>query len=251
MTRKLILACILLVLCSCGEKKVSSAESSSSGAGADYACRTVNMYDYTKPIPKSRPADTAYISDSIFAGDVRISAFADYERFILAKAQFLYEEDLDMYRIDEAEGDEQTFYDRLISSEKKNYYLMMGLQEMTSSSRNYIEQYEWIISEIRKAHPEAVIVIMSQYEPRSLSGMTPEKIRETVRRSNQQLQELAEKTETYYLDLSAGLVDEKGVIKEEYLGGDMTLSEAGTAAAADYLLGHIVRKEDYVKEICE
>ena len=55
----------------------------------------------------------------------------------------------------------------------------------------------------------------------------------------------------YYLDLDNGMTDEEGLIREEYVGDGLHFGPTGTHALEDYIRTHVVRRNTYVKEICE
>ena len=55
----------------------------------------------------------------------------------------------------------------------------------------------------------------------------------------------------YYLDLDNGMTDEEGLIRTEYVGDGLHFGPTGTHALEEYVKTHVVRRNVYVKEICE
>ena len=66
-----------------------------------------------------------------------------------------------------------------------------------------------------------------------------------------ELAQLAMDNYVYYLDLDEGLTDETGLVRDEYVGDGLHFGPTGTHALEDYIKTHVVRRNWYVKEVCE
>ncbi|MBR4163683.1 MAG: SGNH/GDSL hydrolase family protein [Solobacterium sp.] len=255
-SNKVLLAAACLLVCGCAAKEEEKEVEASVSQQAEYACRIIDSYDYHQSVPQDRKADSEYLSDSFFGGDSRMGALVLNGELKNSGAEIYYVTSLNIFRIDSMQVDnneeEKTLYDLLMETDKHHIYLMLGINEIRYNTFDtLIEQYQWIIDEIRNAHPDVHIYIMLDYHPRSVSGLTLEELNAKVDDVNSKMIDLAVRNKCYFLDIDEALCDETGIIREDYVFDGLHLNVNGEAALEEYLLSHKVSEEDYVKEFCE
>ena len=224
---------------------------------APYACRVLDYYDYTQPVPWSEEIEDSYFDDVLLAGDSRMGAM--YLWGDIKNAQVEYVTSLNLWLIDSMPVDNHsdgiTMYDVLANTDKSSIYLLFGINEIRNSESYFdswaYEQYQSILTMLRENNPDSDIYIMSTYHPRSISNLPEPSLTEHLGWVNTRLADLARQNYMYFLDLDNGLTDEQGLIREEYVGDGLHFGPTGTHALEEYIKTHVVRRNVYVKEICE
>jgi lysophospholipase L1-like esterase len=252
-TKKIIteisLACLL-----CGCSSGAQASSSDSVSHPAYTCRSVNYYDYTKPVPESETVDDSYWPTVFMGGDSRMGSLALYSDLRTKGADVQYAESLSLYRIYDmtVEGGTSPLYDLLVNTDRTNIYILLGLNEIRSDSfDDWGSMYDSLIQDIWKKNPNASIYIMGSYHCRSVSGLTADQLTKQLSMVNGKMQEIAEKEHCYYLDTDAGIVGDDGLVNSDYVWDDIHFNTAGSQAFADEIAKHVVREGSYVKKVCE
>ena len=256
--KRLIAVITALALSACGgsaEKKGEDAEGFEEPA--PYACRVLDFYDYSQPVPWSGEIEDTYFSDVLLAGDSRMGAM--YLWGSLENAQVEYVTSLNLWLIDtmklDNHEDDATMMDVLSTTDKNNIYLLFGINEIRNPESYFdswaYEQYQSILTMLRENNPDSDIYIMSTYHPRSITGLPEPELSEHLKWVNTRLADLAHQNYMYYLDLDNGMTDEEGLIRDEYVGDGLHFGPTGTRALEEYIKTHVVRRSVYVKEVCE
>ena len=245
------------MLMGCSTSSVASTASTSSH---EYHCRKIDYYDYSSTVPTTEEAvDDSYFTDTFFGGDSRMGSLYLYSNLRDKGAEVWYCESLSLFRIYDmlnADMSEQfgdaPLYTLLTTTEKKNIYIWLGINEIRSDNfDSWKETYGSIIDEIKTSDPTKKIYIMSCYHPRSISGLTDEQVTQQVQLVNDTMQSMANEHHVYYYNTDDGMIDESGKIKEEWVWDGLHLNYDGTDAFADQITRHVVKEDAYVKEICE
>lgn len=253
MKRKLVLCFMAMTLCACSTSPTSKQETK------DYACRTINYYDYSKAVPESEPVEDAYFQDTFFGGDSRMGSLYLYSNLREKGAAVWYCESLSLFRIYDmknadmvAEFGDQPLYSLLTTTEKTNLYIMLGINEIRSDNFDaWKETYASIIQDIKKAKPTSHIYIMSSYTPRTISGLDDTQMRTQIQKVNDAMLQLANEQSVYYYDTNDGMMDDSGLINSEFVWDGLHLNQQGAQYFADEIAKHVVKEETYVKKICE
>lgn len=246
-----------LVSCSSGSSDAEKTDSAEFDEPAPYACRVLDYFDYSQPVPWSGEIEDSYFSDVLLAGDSRMGAM--YLWGDLENAQVEYVTSLNLWLIDSMQVDnheeELTLMDVLSTTDKNNIYLLFGINEIRSPESYFdtwaYEQYQSILTMLRENNPDSDIYIMSTYHPRSISGLPEPALSDHLKWVNTRLADLARQNYVYFLDLDNGMTDEQGLIREEYVGDGLHFGPTGTRALEEYIKTHVVRRNIYVKEVCE
>ena len=182
-----LLAAVLLVGCK-GDTEKTEEEKEFDEPEA-YACRVMDYYDYTQPVPWSEAIDDSYFDDVLFAGDSRMGAM--YLWGDIHNADVEYVTSLNLWLIDSMKldnhADDKTMYDALNETKKNNIYLLFGINEIRSNEEYFeswaFEQYQSILTMLRENNPDSNVYIMSTYHPRSISGLPEPALTDAYNRS--------------------------------------------------------------------
>ena len=256
---RILLALTVFAAASCSSGKASeqTGETQEFDAPEPYACRVLDYFDYSQPVPWTPEIEDSYFDDVLLAGDSRMGAM--YLWGDIENVQVEYVTSLNLWLIDSMQVDNHTedltMMDVLSTTKKNNIYLLFGINEIRSPESYFdswaYEQYQSILTMLRENNPDSDIYIMSTYHPRSISGLPEPALSEHLSWVNTRLADLAQKNYVYYLDLDNGMTDEEGLIREEYVGDGLHFGPTGTRALEEYIKTHVVRRNVYVKEICE
>lgn len=243
---KTILPAALLAAAGC------SSPPSSVPAEDTYVCRQIDSYDYSSSLPET--AESADL-DAFFGGDTRVGSFELYGTLEERNTEVCFTESMNIFQIDEmaADGyDGKTLYDLLMETEKKNIYLLLGLNEIGYENYDSVaEQFRKLIDDLKNAHPEAGICFVLNYTPSAYYGLTTEQTIERTGALNEVIRSLAAENGCFFLDLSEILQNEEGLLKSEYTYNGIHLNPEGVIAAENYILTHALNGGEYVKEVCE
>ena len=241
----IVLCTALCILTGCGKKDE---------AQSAYTCRYVNYYDYNQPVPESRAADDNYLVQTMFAGDSRMGSLYLYSDLRDSGAEIWYAESLSLWRIYDmkAEESDQSLYDLMLNTKRKYLYIMIGINEVRSDSfESWKKEAGTMIDEIREKNPSVSIYLIQSYMPREVSGLSTEQMKEKVGQLNRAIEEIAKEKHLYYMNADSVLTDEEGLVRSDYVWDGLHLNTDGTKAITKYIRTHIVREEEYVKEICD
>ncbi len=221
----------------------------------EYACRMINYYDYSQPVPKTtEPIDNAYFQDTFFGGDSRMGSLYLFTDLRDKGAEVYYAESLSLFRIYDMkmEGSDKPLYDLLKETTRNNIYILLGVNEIRSPDfESWGEEYDALIQELKEKNPKVNIYIMGSYRPRSVSGLNTDQLTEQLDKLNSKMKELALKNHVFYLDTNSGITDESGLVKENLVWDDLHLNTEGSQLFADQIARHVVQEETYVKKVCE
>ncbi len=255
----ILCACIL---CGCGSKKEPEADAAASEnpeateeAGPVYACRTFDYYDYSKPVPASAAINDDYFKDALIAGDSRIGSLYMFSELRDKGAEILYTTSISLWRIYDLapdEGGEKPMFDMIMDTERSSIYLLIGINEIRNNNFDaWGEEFGAVIDEILSKHADDSIYLILNYQPRGLSDIDDETLKQHVLEENTRMKQIAEQKRIYYIDISDEMADGSGLVKDELVWDGLHFNIDGATQFADYLARHVVRKDSYVKEICE
>ena len=108
-----------------------------------------------------------------------------------------------------------------------------------------------MIDELQTKHAKDSIYLILNYQPRGLSNIDSASLFEHVNEQNSRLKQIAEAKRIYYIDISDEMSDSSGLINDDIVWDGLHFNISGAKQFADYLARHVVREDNYVKEICE
>lgn len=220
-----------------------------------YACRTFNYYDYGKPVKAAEPVGDEYYQDMFVAGDSRVGSLYLYSDLRAKGAQLWYTTSISLWRIYDVgpdEGSDQPMFDLIMDTDRHNIYILIGINEIRNDNFDaWGEEFESVIDELLTNHGDDDIYLILNYQPRGLANIDDASLWTHVEEENRRMAEIAEKKHIYYIDISDEMTDDAGLIRGDYVWDGLHFNAQGTREFADYLARHVVRRENYVKEICE
>lgn len=264
MKRNWIVLCLAgSVLCGCsgaGSTAASSVDTTATENASDnavkQACRKVDYYDYSSPVPASAKIDDSYFADTFFGGDSRMGSIALYSDLSNKGAEIYYSESLRLWAVETADVETpsgtSTMYDLMMNTTKSNIYLLLGINEIRSDSfTDWAAYYDEIITALLTQKPGVNVYLMMTYYPQTLADIDPDLLKKNIDEINGDMRDIAVKHHLYLLDIDPSMKDANGKVREDLVWDGLHFNEAGGQAYADYVATHVVRKEDYVKEVCE
>lgn len=250
----LLCACLL---CGCAAETDESVnpEDQTEAETPAYVCRVFDYYEYDEPVPVSAAADDAFFSDSIFAGDSRVGSLYLYSDLRNKGAEVYYATSVSLWRIYDVAPDrdsDKPLFDLLMDTERHNLYILIGINEIRYNDfETWGEEFDAMVDEILEKHPDDSLYLILNYQPRGLSNISDSDLWKHVEEENAYLKRIAEEKHVYYIDISDKMADEDGLIMKDLVWDGLHFNSQGAIRFADYLATHIVRKDNYVKEICE
>lgn len=248
----LLFTIVCLVGCSSSNNKTVNQNVNQDEEG--YVCKMVDTYDYSSCVPPSAAVDESYYANTLFAGDSRMGSLFLYGTHPTADVKFVTSLNLlriDDMQVDEVE-DEMTLLDVLKETKKQNIYLLFGINEIRNPNFDaFASQYQDIITMLKTNNKDVNIYLILSYHPDYISGLEEPALSEQLQKLNSKIIDLAIKNHVYYLDLDNGMSDEAYTIKDDYVADGLHFTKDGAKAFEEYIATHVVRREDYVKEVCE
>lgn len=219
-----------------------------------FACRYINTYDYSKSLPKSDYVDESYVKNTFMGGDSRMGSLAIYTDLKDRGAEIYYVTSLSIWRIYDmkVDGGKKPLYDFMMNTDKKNIYLLVGLNEIQGGDFDvWKEEYSNFIGELKAAHPDSYIYLILNYTPRKLHEMSKKQIINSIKEENDKIIEIAKENKVFYITPDEVFADSDGLIKDSYVWDGVHLEAFASGIFEDYIFTHTFREENYVKEVCE
>ncbi len=231
-----------------------SADAKESGSPV-YACRTFDYYDYAKPVPAGANISDDYYQDVMIAGDSRVGSLYLFTDLRDKGAEIWYTTSITLWRIYDLapdEGSDEAMFDLIMDTERNNIYILIGINEIRNSNFDaWKEEFSAVLDELLSKHADDSIYLILNYQPRSLANIDDASLRQHVEEQNTRLKQIAEEKRIYYIDISDEMTDDNGLVKDELVWDGLHFNIDGAKQFADYLGRHVVREDNYVKEICE
>lgn len=183
----------------------------------------------------------------VFAGSSLMEQFPIYEMLLNRKLPYI------IYNRGVGGFTTQELLDNLeaciLDLEPGTVFLNIGTNDMNGNDyvlSEFLERYERIVVEIRKNLPEVKLFLLAFY-PVNQDAAPDQNIREAFRyRTNERIQEanrairiMAEQYHAEYLDLNAGLTDEKGRLKRELTVDGVHMHVEGYQIVMENLMQHV------------
>ncbi len=242
----------LLSICMVCSLAACSNDSKEEVVEEEKTLQIVDTYDYGSSVVETEAVDPSYFNDCLFVGDSRIGALSLFEA--CKGADIAYVSALNLVRIEAMQVDgvneAMTLVDVLNGTNKKNVYLMVGINEIRNVYfDSFKEAYSELITNLKSSHPDVNVYLLMNYTPVRVSGMNDEEIANQLAQLNACVKELALEHSVYFLDVDQGLDDASGKINEAYVSDGLHLNREGTKAFEMFILKHTVDRASYLKEM--
>ena len=170
-------------------------------------------------------------------------------------AEIWYTTSISLWRIYDVapdEGSEKPMFDLIMDTDRHNIYILIGINEIRNNNFDaWGEEFNSVIDELLSKHANDSIYLILNYQPRGLSNIDNASLFEHVEEQNSRLKQIAEEKRIYYIDISDEMSDSSGLINDDIVWDGLHFNISGAKQFADYLARHVVREDNYVKEICE
>lgn len=249
---KKILNVLLCILMLAGCTKADEKNKETAGR-TDYETRKIDYYDYSSPVPESKPVDNYWFENCLFLGDIRVSSIYNYSfvRDEGADVHYIPGLEVETYRTASAETfDGNAPMDELLmTTKKKNVFLMIGINDLDEEEPDlWIKRITEILKEFRKKHSDSHLYMILPYGVEDVDGVDSDLLPARVEMLRDAMKQVCMDLQFYFIDPSEALENSSHVVKEEYVWDGIRLNAEGTTALLDYISRHTAG-EEYVKEI--
>lgn len=205
-------------------------------------------YDYSQPVPQSEQREDSWFEDSAVIGHSLMEGFegfakVDADIHFFTDTGISAERAADYSKFDLPDGGTGTLADGLRQKEFSKIYIMLGVNEITTSKDKLKQDMAAVIQIIRDDQPEGVPIYVLNLTPTTKARSDSSDFNQkNVKRLNEALAELCEEQECYLVDLWSCFADEDGYLPEEKSTDGVHLKAAQYRVMADFLLCHTVEE---------
>lgn len=221
-----------------------------------YSCKFISSYNFSNPVPKSDTVEDAYFTNVIMGGDSRMGSIALYSDIPDKGAEVYYVTSLSIWRVYDMKvdnGGDESIFDLLSKSKKKNIYFIIGINEINGMNMDvWRDELDLFIKDLRKANSSANIYMILGYYPRKMNNISTADLKAAVEEENNRIKEICKKHKIFFIDPNdSPLIADDGLLKDELTWDGVHFNEAGAQMFADFIKTHVYKEEKYVQEICE
>ncbi len=207
-------------------------------------------FDYTQPVPDGSLMGEEWFDDSAMIGH---SLMEGFEGFAEVYSNIHYFSStglsaagaLSYSKFDLPDGGTGTLTDGLEQRQFSKIYIMLGVNEISSSKKSFKANMEALVDTIREYQGEDIPIYIISITPttKKKSDSTPFNL-ENVQRLNGVLQEVCGDKKCYYLDLYSCFADENGYLPAEKSTDGVHFKAAEYQTMAQYIQSHTVSEEN-------
>lgn len=204
-------------------------------------------YDYASPVPEGDLMGDEWFDDSCIIGH---SLMEGFEGFAKVKSNIHYFTStglsaagaLTYKKFDLPGGGTGTLEKGLGQAQFSKVYIMLGVNEISTSTSSYKENMGEIIDAVREAQGEDVPIYLINITPttRNKSNSGPFN-KKNVTRLNAALLEVAQDKACYYLDLYSCFADSEGYLPSAKSTDGVHITAGQYQVMADYIKSHTVQ----------
>lgn len=215
---------------------------------------TVEVYDFTQPVPLSDAVEADYFADAVFVGDSRTDGLKLYSG--ISGADFIEHTGITVFEVGDPkkgvriDGEKYSFLEALELKQYKKVYLMLGVNELGYfNDEGFKNEFAGFVDKIKALQPDAIIYIQN------LPAINPDKAKansqpyyitnEQIAIYNDILAGIAADKRTAFVDVNAALVDETGVVPREGTTDGVHFTKDYYVKWYDCLKTHTVSSELY------
>jgi len=214
------------------------------------SCQTLfpAEYDYSQPVPEREQQEDAWFDGSAVIGH---SLMEGFEMFSGVDADIHYFTNtgisaagvVSYSKFDLPKGGAGTLKTGLGQKEFSKVYVMLGVNEITTSKDRLKANMAAIIELVRASQPEGIPIYILNITPttRKKSDSSAFNLA-NVKRLNEALAELCEEQECYLVDLYSCFADENGYLPAKNSTDGVHLTAPQYRVMADYILSHTVEE---------
>ncbi|WP_160668449.1 GDSL-type esterase/lipase family protein [Colidextribacter sp. OB.20] len=205
-------------------------------------------YDYTQPVPESQQREDDWFDNSAVIGH---SLMEGFKGFAKVDADIHYFTDtgisakkaLSFGGFDLPDGGTGTLETGLGQKDFDKIYIMLGVNEITTSKESLKEHMAAIVELIRDNQPEGIPIYVLNITPTTeKKSASSDFNQKNVKRLNEALAEVCEEQECYLVDLWSCFADGNGFLPADISTDGVHLTAPEYRVMADYILSHTVGK---------
>lgn len=206
-------------------------------------------YDYSQPVPESEQREDSWFDGSAVIGH---SLMEGFEMFSKVDADIHYFTATSMSagaaltskKFSLPNGGTGTLADGLKQKEFSKIYIMLGVNEITTSKDKLKQNMAAVIQLVRDSQPEGIPIYVLNLTPSTKERSDSTPFNQTnIKRLNEALAELCEEQECYLVDLWFCFADENGYLPAEKSTDGVHFKAAQYRVMADYILCHTVENK--------
>ena len=187
--------------------------------------------------------DMDYYKDALFIGDSRVQGLQDYGN--IKGADFFCEKGLSVFDLMDVQlpvsGQGKRKLKKVLSAKQyKKIYIMLGVNELgTGYASDFQKQYRNNLNSIRKLQPDANLFLMGMMHV-TTDYAKGQKVynNDNIDMRNTLIAELANGTDTLYLDMNVAVSGKKGGLKKKYTWDGVHLKAEYYQLWVDFLNAH-------------
>ena len=212
------------------------------------------VFDFTQPVPQSKPVEMDYFSDALFIGDSRTDGLQIYSgikgaTFYCYKGLNIF--DMSKRQVVEMNGGKYTVVEALEKGPQyKKIYISLGVNELGyPGTDSFYKAFKSFLEEVKSAQPDAIIYLQN------LVPVNPEICAQKNQPSyvnndrvadfNSVFPKLAEECQVALVDVKTALSDENGILPAEATVDGVHFTKAWYQKWLEYLMCHTVTPEAY------
>lgn len=216
--------------------------------GADDDTDEPAPYDFAQPVPEGETVALDYFDNAAFIGDSRTDGFLLYSG--IGRGANLTHNGLTIFSLESSRSirrgsEKYTVFELLEQEEYDKIYISLGINELGYyNDEGYYKSYLAAIETIRTLQPDATIYLQG------LIPLNEQKIKDTGGKDyltnehlliyNELIRQVAEESQTYFLDLYSHFADEDGILPYDASRDGVHLSKEYCQLWLDYLTTHAV-----------
>lgn len=205
-------------------------------------------YDYSQPVPASEQREDDWFDDSAVIGH---SLMEGFEMFSKVDSNIHYFTNTGISaagatgysKFKLPNGGTGTLKTGLSQKEFSKVYIMLGINEISTSRDRFKKNMAAVIQTVRENQPEGIPIYVLEITPTTQKKSDKTIFnRANVQRLNGVLAELCEEQECYLVDLYSCFADEDGYLPAEISTDGVHLKAPQYRVMADYILSHTVEE---------
>lgn len=167
--------------------------------------------------------EESWFDDALFIGDSRTQGLSMYAR--LGQAQYFCEVGMTVYNVQSSRCSDEDYgktylSDLLSENSYGKVYINLGLNEIGHNREKTLEKYQELIDLIQEKQPDATIVLQGIMTLGRKKAASQDYFSlDSIHLLNQDIQNLADAENLFYIDVNEWIADEEGYLPDE-LSGD-------------------------------
>lgn len=193
----------------------------------------------------NKVVDESYFDDALFIGNSRTEGFQLYSG--LTNASFYASKGMTVSnfytdKFASVDGEKKTILKALKNKKFGKIYIMLGLNEMGwPSGQTFVDRYQKIVQDIKKAQPEALIYIQSIFHVSKAKSKADSIYNNpTINSRNKLIQEMAHREGCIFLNVNEALDTEKNCLPADASTDGVHLNATYCKIWKDYLMNHTI-----------